>query len=246
MRLPAAQVFSYRWKTSARRARRLNGKSIVAGTLSLGLHAIALGGLLVWSHFTPSPRNEPITNGMVELVMVEQKGAGVTSLVPEAAPPANTPSAPQPEAPTAESSEPLPPPVPPPSASTEPQQPTPPTKPVQDAPQINIGGNDDETNAIVIDGPHIIPAKIDSKFRNKEPVYPLEAVRRAEQGAVILSIRVSPDGFPSNIDIVESSGFASLDRAARDAVWDWHFLPAVQDGEPIPFDMKLRVVFHLD
>jgi outer membrane biosynthesis protein TonB len=37
-----------------------------------------------------------------------------------------------------------------------------------------------------------------------------------------------------------------LDRAAREAVMDWHFLPAVQDGRAIPFDMKLRVVFQLE
>ena len=45
---------------------------------------------------------------------------------------------------------------------------------------------------------------------------------------------------------VQSSGFVLLDRAARDAVMGWHFLPAVQDGQPIPFDMTFRVVFQLD
>ena len=35
-------------------------------------------------------------------------------------------------------------------------------------------------------------------------------------------------------------------RAARDAVEGWHFLPAVKDGQPLPFDMQLRVMFHLD
>ena len=40
----------------------------------------------------------------------------------------------------------------------------------------------------------VIPASVDAKFRNREPVYPPEAVRRAEQGAVILLIHVSPAG----------------------------------------------------
>ena len=38
----------------------------------------------------------------------------------------------------------------------------------------------------------------------------------------------------------------SLDNAARDAVMGWHFLPAVRDGQAIPFEMQLRVVFHLN
>ena len=92
----------------------------------------------------------------------------------------------------------------------------------------------------------MIPASVDAKFRNREPVYPPDAVRRAEQGAVILLIHVSPEGLPNGVDIEQSSGFMSLDSAARDAVMGWHFLPAVRDGQPIPFDMQLRVVFHLE
>ena len=115
----------------------------------------------------------------------------------------------------------------------------------QEAPQIKLGGNSD-TNAIVIDGPHVIPASVDAKFRNRRAGLSPEAVRRAEQGAVILLIHVSPEGLPSGVDIAESSGFMLLDRAARDAVMGWHFVPAVQDGQPIPFDMKLRVVFNLE
>ena len=62
-----------------------------------------------------------------------------------------------------------------------------------EAPKINLGGTDSETNAIVT-GPSVIPASVDAKFRNQEPVYPPEAVRRAEQGAVMLLIHVSPEG----------------------------------------------------
>ena len=113
------------------------------------------------------------------------------------------------------------------------------------APPISIAGNDDETNAIVT-GSQVIPASIDAKSRNLEPVYPREAVLRAEQGAVMLAIHVSAEGLPSGVDILQSSGFGLLDRAARDAVLRWHFLPAVRDGQPIAFDMALRVVFHLD
>jgi protein TonB len=114
-----------------------------------------------------------------------------------------------------------------------------------ETPEITLSGNDAETNAIVL-GPQVIPARVDAKFRNREPVYPPLAALRAEQGAVTLLIHVSPDGLPTGVDIAQSSGFVLLDHAARDAVARWHFLPAVQDGQPIPFDMLFRVVFHLE
>ena len=113
------------------------------------------------------------------------------------------------------------------------------------APQINLGGTDSETNAIA-SGDHVVPARLDAKYHNKEPVYPVEAARRAQQGSVLLLIHVSPDGLTQSVDIEKSSGFELLDRSARDAVQSWHFLPAVKDGQPVPFDMPLRVLFHLD
>ncbi len=81
--------------------------------------------------------------------------------------------------------------------------------------------------------------------RNRQPIYPADAVRRGEQGVVTLVIHVSPAGLASGVAVAQSSGFLLLDRAARDAVEDWHFLPAVRDGRPIAADMPLRVRFEL-
>ena len=83
-------------------------------------------------------------------------------------------------------------------------------------------------------------------FRNKEPVYPPEAARRAEQGAVMLLIHVSPDGLASRrrcVARVPASITRPRGARRRDA---WHFLPAVRDGTPIAFDMALRVSFQLE
>jgi periplasmic protein TonB len=233
--------------------------------ISLVLHGALLIGLLAWFHHNPPPAAAPDTQGAVELVLVENQGAGVTTApvepapaAPQTATPAETPppAPPPPPVPedTAEAEEalPLPPPQPPsppvPATQPRPPRPSPPAPPVQQAvqaPDINLGGNESETNAIV-SGDHVIPASVDTKFHNKEPVYPLEAVRRAEQGTVVLLIHVSPAGLAAGVDLLQGSGYVVLDRAARDAVAAWHFLPAVKDGQPVPFDMKLRVVFHLD
>jgi len=167
-----------------------------------------------------------------------------TPAPPEPAPPLPTPPVPPPPPlPPAQPAAPSPRPVQP--SAPKPRATPPPTQHAIEAPQINLGGNESETNAIASGG-HVVPASVDAKFHNKEPVYPPEAARRAEQGAVILLIHVSPDGLAAGVDVMQSSGFALLDRAARDAVEGWHFLPAVRDGQPVPFDMKLRVSFHLD
>jgi protein TonB len=219
--------------------------------VSICLHAALLVGVLLWfSHSQPPPRT-PGNDGAVELVLVEHKGSG-----PPAAPVAPTPppapvqakpdqpeAPPNPPLPADVAAEPISPPAPP-SAAPALQSIARPPQPLRQAPQISLGGND-ETDAIAL-GPHVIPASVDTKYHNREPDYPPDAARRAQQGAVILLIHVSPEGLPTEVDVEQTSGFVSLDRAARDAVVTWHFLPAIRDGTPVAFDMALRVVFHLE
>jgi periplasmic protein TonB len=251
----AAAIGTTALAVGVRRRDRRTSTLRLATLASLGLHAALLAGLLLWFHHAPPADDAPHTSGAVELVLQEQKGAGPTTSPPEPVaspavpaplPQPDPPAPPLPDTEAAEEALPLPP-IPPPSAPPDlPRQAPPPELRAQEAPQINLGGTDSDTNAIVIAGPHVIPASVDAKFRNREPVYPREAAQHAEQGAVILLIHVTPQGLPAGVDIAESSGFVLLDRAASDAVWGWHFVPAVQDGRPIPFDMKLRVVFRLD
>jgi protein TonB len=112
-------------------------------------------------------------------------------------------------------------------------------------PHINLGGTDSLSN-VLVEGDQVIPAGPDPKVRNREPIYPEDAARRGEQGMVILLIRVSPEGLPYLVDIARSSGYTLLDRAARDAVVTWRFVPAVRDGQPIASSMSLRIQFQLD
>ena len=110
---------------------------------------------------------------------------------------------------------------------------------------MNLGNiNNAETNALVT-GAAIVPAKPDDRYHNREPDYPASAVLRGEQGAVELLIHVGPDGRAQAVDVLRSSGWAALDRAARQAVLSWHFLPALKHGVAVPAAMPLRVVFAL-
>ena len=158
-----------------------------------------------------------------------------------------------PASPEAQSDLPVPP-VPPPAPpavrrsavmpGTRPQAP-PPAPEAPRAMQTNLGGTDSATDAISR-GDDVVPARPDAQYHNRPPAYPRDAALRGEQGAVTLLIHISPAGLPMAVDVTASSGFLLLDRAARDAVANWHFLPAVRDGAPVAAEMPLRVRFELD
>jgi protein TonB len=215
--------------------------------LALALHLAVLAGLVIRFQQKPTPADLADAKGAVELMLVEQPTVVAPQVpAPPAVPP--VPDAPEvpppPAAAAATESLPLPPPPTPPPNEPERAE-VPPVRPTPDAPKITIAGTDSETFAIAR-GSLVVPASVDAKFRNRQPVYPMEAVRRAQEGVVLLLIRVSSEGLPIGVDVAKSSGYALLDGAARDAVLGWHFLPAVKDGRPIPFEMIMQVGFHLD
>jgi len=224
-----------------------------AGLFSAALHAAVLAALLLSFRHAIPVHEPPDQEAAVELVMIENKGANVTTTAPpQPSPEVTVPTPPPPPPPdkaeAAEAVPPVPPPPPPAAAPPSPPRPpiaSPPVPHAQEAPQISLGGTDSDTDAIAT-GPNLIPASVDTKFLNRDPIYPAEAAIRGERGAVTLLIHVSPEGLASDVDIAQSSGYAALDRSARDAVLKWHFLPAVKDGRPIEFEMPLRVVFRLD
>lgn len=254
----------------------------IAALVSVIAHLVLVVGLGIAGRRATMPNQAADQPATIELVMIEQKGAGETSAPPppeadapqpprpEDAPPDQPPPAPQPNTaslpepspslPPSESPGTLPPPTPSPSSPDEvatgaamsnPPEPPPPQAPppqasqrdAPPAPDFNFAGTDSDSNAIA-SGDNIIPASPDKKARNRPPIYPEAAARRGQQGAVILVIHVSPLGLAAGVDVVQSSGYAMLDRAARDAVLSWRFNPAVKDGEPIPFDMPMRFLFE--
>jgi periplasmic protein TonB len=109
---------------------------------------------------------------------------------------------------------------------------------------VTLGGTDSPSDARAW-GDRIIPATPDAVFHNRPPEYPAEAALNGEQGTVILMIHVSPAGSTAGVDVLRSSGYALLDRAARDAVLRWRFLPAVKDGQAVASDMRMGFVFDV-
>jgi protein TonB len=213
----------------------------IAGLVSLTLHVAIAAGILFFAR-RPVPLAEaPDKPVAVELVLEEHKGAGKTTvhpLSPQQPPQPEQAPPPQPPEETAPSPD---------HATTQPAQPTPPAKPAppRHVPEINIGGTDSESNAIA-SGDNIIPATPDKKSRNRPPVYPEEAARRGQQGAVLVVVHVGPSGLPSGVDLERSSGYVLLDQAAENAVMKWTFVPAVKDGLPVPFDFRMNFTFAFE
>jgi periplasmic protein TonB len=80
---------------------------------------------------------------------------------------------------------------------------------------------------------------------NLPPPYPPDAYQRGQQGRVVLEIRVTPDGTVVSLRIVESSGVASLDQAALEAVRAWRFEPARRRGQPVEAVVNVPVRFSI-
>lgn len=81
---------------------------------------------------------------------------------------------------------------------------------------------------------------------NPPPRYPRLARRKGQQGRVVLRVAVSDGGTADSLSIVTSSGHATLDRAALEAVKNWRFEPARQNGRAVRSNVDVPVVFKLE
>lgn len=71
-------------------------------------------------------------------------------------------------------------------------------------------------------------------------VYPEEAIRRGQEGEVLLRIRIGEGGVPREIRVARSSGATTLDKAARDGVVRAAPLPSL----PGWFEVPIRFSLH--
>ena len=94
--------------------------------------------------------------------------------------------------------------------------------------------------------PFVSPQPVAGMEADRPPDYPDLARRRGEQGRVLLRVDVSMDGRPLAVSVARSSGFGLLDSAAEDAVRTWRFVPATQDGRPVPATAEVPVQFRLE
>ena len=95
------------------------------------------------------------------------------------------------------------------------------------------------------DGDGFVAAQPAAGSANQPPEYPLQAQQHGEQGDVLLSIHVLPNGTADSVSVTQSSGYAILDAAAARAVWKWRFQPSTLAGQPVPSVIPYRIHFSL-
>jgi protein TonB len=93
----------------------------------------------------------------------------------------------------------------------------------------------------------IVPPSFSAAYlENPAPAYPPVSRKLGESGRVMLRVRVSVDGRAEAVELLTSSGFGRLDKAAQDAVKHWRFVPARQAGKPVEAWVQVPVSFDLN
>ncbi len=222
----------------ARRDRAARSWLKLAALISILVHA-ALLTLMFWQpsfHLMPS---QPEVVAQIDLVVgdgAQQTGAPP----PSASAPANpaTPAA-QPSKPAPQGEDGAQPPSPPLQAS---QQAAPQQAAAPAAPNVNLGDGAAAPPAEIVNPIAHVDAAADPA--NTAPLYPPDAAARGEEGLVVVTLNVDAKGHVTHAELAQSSGSASLDRAAIAAMMRWHFRPAFQDGAAVPSVFRQAVSFH--
>lgn len=88
--------------------------------------------------------------------------------------------------------------------------------------------------------------KTPALVRRVNPAYPVSAQVEGVQGTVKLLVTVTKEGKVGAAKVITSSGDARLDSAALNAVKQWKYQPAVQDGIPREVETYAAVTFSLE
>ncbi|HMM46037.1 MAG TPA: energy transducer TonB [Candidatus Macondimonas sp.] len=221
--------------------------------LSLGLHALAVLGALIWPAEPPMTPAQPEPITLIALPPMAQP-------IPPVAPPQATPAPPRPAPP-----EPVTKPIV--KSATKPvtkpvvkPAPTPQPVPRPTAPEVSESSESpshstwSESTAVPPGRPSseadaLAPVAIDlgAAYRlNPAPEYPPLALRRGWQGTVRLRVTLDPEGHPTQVSLAASSGYPMLDDAALAAVSRWQFRPATRLGKPVAATVEVPIVFRIN
>jgi protein TonB len=90
------------------------------------------------------------------------------------------------------------------------------------------------------------PVLIPAYRQNNPPRYPAAARLRGCEGLVLVSAEILADGTVGNIKLKRSSGHASLDDSAVEAVRKWLFHPGRRMGTAVPMWVDVPIRFALN
>ena len=77
-----------------------------------------------------------------------------------------------------------------------------------------------------------------------EPEFSEEARKAKAAGNVLVYLQVGPDGRPKNVRVIRGIGLG-LDEKALEAVRQYKFKPAMENGHPVTVEMNVEVNFQI-
>ncbi|RJG10484.1 energy transducer TonB [Pseudomonas cavernicola] len=223
--------------------------------LSLALHAVA-GLLLRESTLGAGRPQEAALPAELAVMTIQLQAAPQTlAVAPSAAPPATAVQAPPVVAPVAPVRAKVPARAP---AKAPPQRQPLPPKPVQlaakTAPAVSRSELATATATTTATAAQLPMQSVVREVFSRAPAflqppapprYPTQARRRNQHGVVLLEVRLDERGQQRALQVLRSSGVASLDEAAVQAVAAWRFRPETEDGRPVPSRVQIPIEFAL-
>jgi len=98
----------------------------------------------------------------------------------------------------------------------------------------------DTTHLVRILG-RVVPPKL---IKRVDADYSVQARSMRISGTVVLGFSVGIDGKPHQTRVIRPLGYG-LDQQAIEAVRQYRFTPAMQDGQPVPYDMAVEISFSI-
>lgn len=91
-----------------------------------------------------------------------------------------------------------------------------------------------------------LPSSNAGYLQNPTPPYPPLSARLGETGRVVYKVWIGPDGKAQRAELVSSSGFSRLDKAAYETVMRWRYMPGKRNGVPetMPFNVPISWELH--
>ncbi len=111
--------------------------------------------------------------------------------------------------------------------------------------EVNTSGKVDK-NATAKNSAIIDPVFNASYLHNPVPTYPSYAKAKGFEGRVILEVLVTKNGTAKMVTISKSSGYTTLDNAAKDSVEKWRFIPAQKGLETVEAKVFVPIEFKLN
>lgn len=79
----------------------------------------------------------------------------------------------------------------------------------------------------------------------RRPVYPLDSLRQAWEGKVVVLAHVDRSGYVCRVTLVSGSGIGEVDHAVLNTVRFWRLVPAQSRGEPVESLFRGGVEFRM-